>query len=250
MRYPISLRWAGCALACLLVSAPVEAGVRLGGTRMIYETDKPEATLSVQNTGGMPVLVQAWITPGDNEARAEDASVPFVMTPPVFRLEPQGSQAIRVKHLAPGQVTGREQVYWLNVYEIPGRARSHGEVNRLEIATRTRIKLFVRPADIKEPVAASADRLAWRLRRDAAGDAELVVDNPTPYHVNFGEVGLTDGDRRMPRSGGDGRGGMVGPYASQHFKVPLSGTHIARRAYAKVINDHGGMRLLEWPLHP
>jgi chaperone protein EcpD len=242
--------WASCWLALLLAAAPAEAGVRLGGTRVIYETDKPEATLSVQNTGNWPVLVQAWITPGDDDGPVEATSVPFVMTPPVFRLEPQRSQAIRMKHLAPAEVKGREQVYWLNVYEIPGRARNRSNMNRLEIATRTRIKVFVRPADTKEPVAASADRLAWRLQRDAEGGAKLVVDNPTPYHVSFGEVGLMEGVRRVPRLGGQGRGGMVAPYASQHFPVALSDTDAHRSVYAKVINDHGGIRLLEWPLEP
>lgn len=121
-------------------------------------------------------------------------------------------------------------------------------MNRLEIAKRTRIKLFVRPAGIREPVAASADRLVFRLHRPVAGDAELVVDNPTPYHVSFGEAGLIEGNHRRPRSGGNGRGGIVGPYASQRFQIALPGTDGALKPYAKVINDHGGMRLREWPL--
>ncbi|WP_164273924.1 molecular chaperone [Stenotrophomonas sp. B1-1] len=244
MRLPLSVA------VVLASSFPSQAGVRLGGTRLVYATDQQEATLSVQNTGTLPVLVQAWITELDRDVSVDQAEVPFVMSPPVFRLQPGSAQSLRIRHLAPAKITDREQAYWLNVYEIPGRPAGAPAENLLEMATRTRIKLFMRPHELKEPVAAAPERLTWHLARDTGTRHALVVTNPTPYHVNFGEVGLVLGERRVPHSGGDGKGGMVEPYASRAFSVDLDAMPSAPQAYAKVINDHGGMRVLHWPVTP
>lgn len=236
-------------LALLLALPPTSsAGVRLGGTRLVYTTDQQEATLPVQNTGRSPVLVQVWITELDKDGPVQAGNVPFAMTPPVFRLQPQTAQALRIRHLAPTQITDREQAYWLNVYEIPGRHTDAPSENLLEIATRTRIKLFMRPHGLKMPVATAPDRLTWTLESNGAVRSTLTVNNPSPYHVSFGEVGVMQDGVRVLRDGAEGSGGMVAPFSSQSFPIALPARTPAAKAYAKVINDHGGMRTLEWPL--
>ncbi|PAM64652.1 hypothetical protein CEK00_09455 [Stenotrophomonas maltophilia] len=237
-------------LLALLLAWPLAAtaGVRLGGTRLVYTTDQQEATLPVQNTGRSPVLVQVWITELDKDSLLQAGNVPFVTTPPVFRLQPQTTQALRIRHLAPAQITDREQAYWLNVYEIPGRHTDAPSENLLEIATRTRIKLFMRPHGLKMPAATAADRLTWTLESNGASGSTLTVNNPSPYHVSFGEVGVIQGGMRVLRDGAEGSGGMVAPFSSQSFQIAPPALTPAAKAYAKVINDHGGMRAMEWPL--
>ena len=59
------------ALSCLmsaLCTFPVQAGVVINGTRVIYPGDEKEITVQVSNNGQRPVLVQSWLDTGDSEA--------------------------------------------------------------------------------------------------------------------------------------------------------------------------------------
>ena len=83
----------------------------------------------------------------------------------------------------------RESVLWLNVKEIPTKIE---EKNVLQIALRTRIKIFYRPAAMPSfeggSLAAPA-ALQWALvpATNGVGKA-LKVNNPTPYHVTFASL--------------------------------------------------------------
>ncbi|HCH38315.1 MAG TPA: fimbrial assembly protein, partial [Enterobacter sp.] len=73
--------------AFLLVCATAQAGVMMGGTRVIYEEGKREATITVTNMDTrVPYLVQSWV---ENQAADDKRPVPFVVTPPLFRLDPE-----------------------------------------------------------------------------------------------------------------------------------------------------------------
>lgn len=47
-------------LALLVSVTPAQAGVVVGGTRLIYDGNKKEASLSVSNPDSQPYLVQSW----------------------------------------------------------------------------------------------------------------------------------------------------------------------------------------------
>ena len=64
------------------------AGIVISGTRVIYPAQSREITVQVQNVGDGPSLVQAWIDSGDPEQTAESTDAPFVLTPPIGRVEP------------------------------------------------------------------------------------------------------------------------------------------------------------------
>jgi P pilus assembly chaperone PapD len=55
-------------------------------------------------------------------------------------------------------------------------------VNTLQIAVNTRIKLLYRPASVKGKPEAVADQQWHREGND------LVVNNPTPFYMNFQSV--------------------------------------------------------------
>lgn len=61
------------------------AAVSVGGTRLVFHGDEKEASITVSNTNkGIPVLIQSWVDEGENSK----AKAPFMITPPLFRLEP------------------------------------------------------------------------------------------------------------------------------------------------------------------
>ena len=70
-------------LASELAAATESGGVTIGGTRLIFDGGKKEASLSVSNSDTGPYLIQSWVEPNNNDP----ARPPFIITPPLFRLD-------------------------------------------------------------------------------------------------------------------------------------------------------------------
>lgn len=171
------------SLLLTFIHFSVNAGVSVGATRVIYNGKEKETSLSVSNPDKTPYLIQTWIeTP---EKRAE--KIPFIITPPLFRLE--GEQQNRMRIVRAGQLPeDRESLYWLNVKAIPS---SEKKENTLQIALKTRIKLIYRPESLKSNAEAEAPKLIWSRNGN-----ELKVNNPTSYYMNFNEI--TVGGKKIP----------------------------------------------------
>ena len=134
-----------------VVAINANASVVLGGTRVIYEGDKKEATISVRNNEKTPYLVQSWIENFDNN---DSAKLPFSVTPPLFRIEAESANAVRIVLTDPRLPTNKESVYWLNVKSIP--PTDPNAVNNLTISINNKIKLIYRPESLSKLDAASA----------------------------------------------------------------------------------------------
>lgn len=133
------LCWAiGLALTLCLHWTAATAGVLLGGTRLIVHEKKRESSISIKNAGAAPYVVQAWIDAGEGENKT-----PFIVTPPLSRLDPGMENSLRVMRGPSRLPSGQESVFWLNVKEIPEKS---SEENVLQMAVRSRIKVFYRPA--------------------------------------------------------------------------------------------------------
>lgn len=231
-------------------AAPAQAGVIIEATRVIYRAGEPEVTVKLDNQGRAPVLVQAWMDNGDPKAAPETIKVPFNLTPPMARMQPKAGQVLRMMHSGEPMVQDRESLYWLNVYEIPSKPVGDNS-NSLQVALRSRIKVFYRPKGLQgEPVAAE-QALRWSLVRNPEGTGmALKADNPTPYHVNFQSLGVKVGDTTFGQPD-DIRGGMVAPFASQLFALKgLQTASGAPEVVGKVINDFGGFDPIQHLLTP
>lgn len=167
------------SVGCVLQAV---AGISVGGTRVIYEEAKREASVSIRNMGSTPYVVQTWIDTG-----VAGAPVPLVVTPPLSRLDGGKENILRIVRGKGALPTDRESVLWLNVKEIPPKV---AQENVLQFALRTRIKIFYRPAGMAE-FKGGADEAPNALRWSvvaAPGGAALQVVNPSPYHVTLGEL--------------------------------------------------------------
>lgn len=105
----------------LALSYAASASVVITGTRVIYPSDAREVSVKLANKGKKPVLIQSWIDDGDVKAKPETIHVPFILTPPINRVEPDKSQTLRISYTGKLLPTDRETVYWLNVLEIPAK---------------------------------------------------------------------------------------------------------------------------------
>ncbi|GAB5070582.1 fimbria/pilus periplasmic chaperone [Citrobacter sp. Cs237] len=189
MSFSYAKYWSACVLplAAALFSVPAYSGVVIDGTRVIYPADSREVTVKLTNTGKRPVLVQSWLDNGDSKATPDKIVTPFVLTPPINRVEPGKGQSLRISATNVSALRqDRESVWWLNVLEIPAKPETKDTEpdNYLQLAVRSRIKLFYRPAALKKYNPSEMVRqLAWDQ-----GSNGLTVKNPTPFHYSLSSI--------------------------------------------------------------
>jgi chaperone protein EcpD len=234
---------AASLLCAVLLANRAEATVVINGTRVVYAAQESEVTVGLENKGGTPSLVQIWLDAGDEKSTPESAKVPFTITPPLFRLDAGKSGSVRMiysKEPLPGD---KESLFWLNVLEVPPKSANDGSQNMLEFAFRTRIKVLFRPAGLPGNAAGAAQKLSWKLVDGEGGKGvALQVTNPTPYYVNFAEVGLRFGERSITMRGG----GMVAPGSTTVFPVKELTSRPTGdvRAQFNVISDYGAVNTM------
>ncbi|BDB27589.1 fimbrial chaperone [Cupriavidus sp. TA19] len=229
---------AGCACAVSLMGAlPAQASVVIAGTRVIYHATDAEVTIKLSNEGQTPALTQSWIDSGDLRAAPSAIDVPFMLTPPVSRIDPGKAQTLRIVYTGEPLPQDRESVFWLNVLEVPPRpAAEDADSNKLQLAFRSRIKLFFRPSGLKDSAADAPAAIRWRMTR-AGSHAALEAHNPTAYHVSFSGVELLGGGKTARSEDGS----MVAPGKTAIFQLAgdaMSGADSKVRYRA--ISDYGG----------
>ena len=226
------------ATALFTTVPPASAAVIVDGTRVVYPVAKREVTLNIRNPGVTPSLVQAWLDAGDPRARPGDSKVPFVLTPPLFRLDPTKVQSLRLVYTHDPLPADRESLFWLNVLDIPPRAAANGDAaNQLELAFKHRMKLFFRPEGLAGSAADAPAKLTWKL---LAKDGKLVAiqaSNPSPYHVSLTKL--------VPTLAGQAvvvHADMVDPFASRSFDLtdPVAAPTGAVSLEYWFVNDYGG----------
>ncbi|QLK62964.1 fimbria/pilus periplasmic chaperone [Enterobacteriaceae bacterium Kacie_13] len=207
------------------------AGVVLNTTRVIYSADKDEATVKITNNNAGPVLIQSWLDRGDENASPSRIAVPFVLTPPINRLNQGRGQTLRITYLgSPALPLDKETVFWLNVLEVPAKQATSADKNRIKVAFRTRIKLFYRPLGLPGNANQAPSQLQWQTTPDG-----VRVSNPTPYYVNMGTVTYRSNGKNYETAGE-----MIAPGGTRnvHFKEIQSVTHLNQLSFT-AINDYG-----------
>lgn len=228
-------------LLTVVLAAPAQAGVVITGTRVVYPAKEKEVTVRFENKNQTPTLVQVWLDDGDEQVAPEQAHVPFIIAPPIFRMEPDKRHVVRLVYTGEPLPADKESLYWFNMLEVPPKAQNNEESNQLQIAFRTRIKLFFRPAGLAyEPNQAPA-KLQWKLASTDQGQA-LEVHNPTPYYISFEQVELVAGGQRHAKPAGEsGTANMVGPGESNLFPLPTlaSTPRAAAEVEFQILDDYG-----------
>jgi P pilus assembly chaperone PapD len=138
-------------LSAMLFSSSVFSSVIINGTRIIYPGKQREVTVQLSNNGASPALIQSWIDEGDAKTTPENSKAPFIISPPISRVEPTTGQALRVSLTTASLPQDKESLFWLNVLEIPPAptgANNSAPENYLQVAFRSRVKLLYRPTGL------------------------------------------------------------------------------------------------------
>jgi len=234
-------RYLATAAALLAAATAVSnAAVTLDHTRIVLEESQGEVTVQARNIDEQPVLLQSWVDNGNAAVDQQQAASPFILTPPVTRVEAQRGQSIRIIKAGDISSTRQESLYWFNVLEIPPKsARQAAGDNMLQLAFRTRIKLFYRPAGLPGNADQAHEQLCFRYDR-ATG--RLTVRNPSPYHITFRKLAL-QASAKGPVLAELGKKAekMLAPASERTFHLPTKRAPLAGLVVDySVINDYGG----------
>ncbi|WP_240042905.1 fimbrial biogenesis chaperone [Photorhabdus luminescens] len=201
------------------------AGISLNKTRVIFSQGARAQTLTVVNTTSQAWLVQVRIT-GDQEKTAPA----FVVTPPLFRLEANSQNSLRILPTfnRPPFPMDRESLGYVQMNAIPATQPVTDEPVREQasMSVGMRIKFFWRPHGLPMPPEEAYGQLRFQSQPDG-----MKACNPTPYFLSLDSLTL-DGQaldlNRYPS--------MIAPqdcvtYAGQEGKKSVSWS---------MINDYGG----------
>ncbi len=240
------LRRAFLALPFLLLFSMAQASVVLSGTRLVFPAGEKEATLQITNSGDTPSLVQAWLDTGDSQGSLQNVSVPFVMTPSIFRMEAKKGQTLRIIYSGEPLPADKESLFWINVLEVPPKVQANdADSANLQFAFRTRIKLMYRPKGLPGTAAEAPAQLQWSLHTLADGKLALQARNNTPYVVNLGAIALESGGQSHNAGAGHVLPGMTADFAlPDGVDAGLRGGTVKFSS----LNDWGGSLPHEAPL--
>ena len=224
-----------CLTALLMPINLVNAEIIIHGTRAVYPSDTREITLQLSNDGQNPSLVQVWIDEGDPKSTPDQSKAPFIITPPISRVEAQKSQFIRVTSLPTANALSKteESLFWLNVLDIPPKPSTKDKTaspdNFLQLAVRSRIKLFYRPSNIEQDVSLAPEKIQWRSQ-----GSDLFAKNPTPFFITITSITQKDSGRNVDVLS---EGLMLKPFSEQ--SILLKNSNMQDMTFT-TINDYGG----------
>ena len=86
----------GLVLLFSAFSLNAMADVVINGTRIVFNAKDKESTIQLKNRGNNPYLLQIWMDDGNPNAKPGEITVPFLIAPPVVRIDPAKGQAVRI----------------------------------------------------------------------------------------------------------------------------------------------------------
>lgn len=226
-------------VSVILFTQNLFAGVSIDGTRIIFPSNAKSVSVQLRNGFATPALVQTWIDQGDMSSIPAADQIPFVLTPPLSRVEAKKGQIIRIIPTgSPTLPQDRESLYWFNMLDIPPEDSANKDKNLLTFNVRSRIKLFYRPTSLK----ISSDKAFASVRYNYNNSNQSVtLDNPTPYFVTVTKV---DFKNKSQTASYNADAVMLAPFSQQtlnNFQLKFKPDQMNYT----VINDLGGIQTFE-----
>lgn len=227
------------AVICLMVPAVLCAqGFGINATRLIYHQDADSISVTMRNTmTNQPYLVQVRVS----RSQDSNAPAPFVVRPPLFRLEPGSVNQVRILAQNANLPDDRESIFYLHANAIPAstapmRNNQQASVNgTAQFGVGNIIKLFYRPTGLP-----SSSAEAQRGLQFTRVDGGLKVTNSSPYFVSLATLQV--GGRALKLDTPEAL--MLAPFGSHTYPVANSVGSVRWQT----INDEGDVDAFEQPL--
>ncbi|MCU6244082.1 fimbrial biogenesis chaperone [Enterobacter asburiae] len=220
-----------------VAQSSVSKGVGINASRLVFNEGDRVISTSVNNDSPVNAYLMAVKVMRNLDGSGD---VPFIVTPPLFRLEPESSSGVKIAG-NPAQLAqlprDRETVFYFQATGIPSsnpleRTGSQGFVSgEMKFSLANTIKLFYRPAGL--PLSAEMAIKGLAFTRVPGG---VRIKNASPYYVNL--LSLKIGGKRVPL--GENRSvtptGMLPPFSDATYNTRLLGN-----AQWSALNDIGGV---------
>lgn len=204
----------------------------LGASRVIYNLGSSGTFLSINNNQNYPILVQGKVYSEDKKTTA-----PFIVTPPVFRLDAQQQSRMKIIRTGGHFFDNRETLQWLCVGGIPPKDTDvwaqdkHGKsappsavTLNMQVSSTSCIKLLMRPPGLEETMIEAASALKWQRQGD-----KMTVTNSSAFYINFSSLSVGGFKIADPE--------YISPFSSRSFPIPRGA---AGKVTWVVITDEGG----------
>lgn len=218
-------------LLCLFVfSGYVDANIVIDGTRIIFPSNKKEVSIRVTNVGDMPSLAQVWVDDGKIQNSTNNDSAPFIVLPPIVRIEPTKGQTFRLLYSGMSLPHDRESLYWFNLLDIPPEPKNEQATNYLQLSIRSRIKIFFRPLEIQEKENDPEKSLSWEF--DSHKEV-ISVKNNSPFFISIDSISI-NGEKK--------HGAMIPPFSKVDVKNNgRKWSSLPKNITYTTINDYGAL---------
>lgn len=170
-------------LAILIFSKNVLANVIINGTRIIYPEQSDSIVIQLTNNSTTPSLVQSWIDSGDNNSTPENTDSAFYLYPPIVKIEGLQGQQLKLKKIIQNLPVNIESVFYLNILDIPKTSELAKGKNAIQLAIRSRIKIFYRPKGLTETPDKAYEKISYQLK-----DNYILVENNSQYSFTIASI--------------------------------------------------------------
>lgn len=216
------------------------ASVVMSGTRIIYNAADKSRDIQLKNRDGFPYVVTTWFDNGNvDDGPEKSATVPFLATPPVFRIQANEGQIIRlVSTQVQSLPKDRESLFYFNFMQVPpsniGEAQNESsKQNGILILLRNRVKLFYRPSGLSGNPQKVLENI--KVARTTKGNKTgVTITNNQPYHITVAAL-TPSGTSSIWQREND----MIAPFSHETFF--FSGGRISEASGIRIslINDQG-----------
>lgn len=164
-----------------------QAAVNIGTTRVIFNQGETQRTVMLVNDGDYPVVVQSWVDDGSPENGPSQTNAPFVVLPPVLKIQPGEQRELRIMTTGSGLAGDYESLFWLNVYQIPPEMKVAQAGEKVRLALRNQLKVLWRPKNTGVLTEKTINLLSFHYE---AG--EIYAVNDSSWNITLANVLLGD----------------------------------------------------------
>jgi len=204
-------------LALLISLMPFYAlsSIRIMTTRVIINEMDKEKTFTVRNISEKnPTLIQQWISEYADSGMNVKDNVPFLISPPIAKINKGKNKVLRiipVEEMKNELPKDRESVFWINVLDVPPSSDKK-DGNEINLAFRTRIKLFYRPAALQGTTIDAAEKMKVSIIKTATGYT-VKLNNEQPFHISISGFKILH-DKKLLASK---QGIMLPPFSEEYL---------------------------------
>ena len=161
-----------------------QANVIYSGTRFIYNEDDNDIIINIKNkNSATDYLIQSWITKDEN-----DKNTPFMITPPLFKLNKEQSAILRIAKITSIAQTDRESLFYINSKAIP---IAESKNNSIHISIKSVFKLFYRPHGLTETVEEATKKIIFSINNKK----EMIIKNNSEYYFTIINI-FSNGEKK------------------------------------------------------